>query len=267
MSANSVPAGRALDWVVEGSKALMVNPMMYVGMSLLVIISNFIPLVNMIVGLGLPIIQAGVLYALREQARGREVKFEYLFAGFTTEGKLVPLILLCLPALAAGVLIVVLMFIFLGGAIFGLAAGSQGNDVSTGASIFAGGSVIIGILLMIAVGVIVGAAMFFAVPRVMFDDVDPISALKESLSACLQNIGALLMLVAIGFGILIVCLIPILGWALALLLVCVGIAWSCSIQFQAYCDVFGDNAADPMLSAPYAPPSAPSPPSAPPPAP
>jgi hypothetical protein len=258
MSANSVPAGRALDWVVEGSKALMVNPMMFVGMSLLVIVANFIPVVNMVVGLGLPIIQAGVLYALREQAHGREVKFEYLFAGFTMEGKLVPLILLCIPALVAGILIVVVMFVFLGGAIFGLAAGSsQGGDVSTGASVFAGGSVIIGVLLMLAVGIAVGAAMFFAVPRVMFDGVDPIAALKESLAACLKNIPAMLMLIAIGFGILIVCLIPILGWALMLVLVCVGIVWSCSIQFQAYCDVFGDHAHDAVLSAPVTPPPAP----------
>jgi len=241
MSAQTVAPGRALDWVVEGSKALLVNPLLYAGMGLLVIVLNFIPLVNMIVGLAMPIFQAGVIYALHEQAQGREVKFEHLFRGFTTEGKLVPLILLCVPAIAAGVAIVAVLFIFMGGAIMGLLATSDGgNSISTGGSVLAGGSALIGILLTFIIAALVGMAMFFAVPRVMLDNIDPIEALKESFVASLQNWLALLLLVALGFGIVIVCLIPIIGWLLLLVLFIFGVCLGASIQYQAYRDVFAD---------------------------
>ena len=245
MSSQSVSAPRALDWFMQGSRALMGNPAMFLGMSLVVIVLQFVPLVNMIASLALPIFQAGILYALHEQREGREVRFEHLFAGFTTEGKLLPLIFLCIPSIVAGILIVVLLFVFFGSAIMGLIAGSEGGgQISTGSSVFAGTSAIIGIFAVLAVAVVLGAALMFAVPRVMLDNLEPIAAMKESINACLKNIPALLMLMLLGVGVLIFCLIPIVGWLLGFALMLIGVCWSTSIQHEAYLDVFAGSTLD-----------------------
>jgi hypothetical protein len=71
----------------------------------------------------------------------------------------------------------------------------------------------IGLIVVLAIY----AFQFFAIPRVMLDGVDPFAAMKESLAACLANIGAFLV-----FGVVftVICCvaamvliwIPIIGW-------------------------------------------------------
>ena len=105
--------------------------------------------------------------------------------------------------------------------------------------------------LTLVIGLAVFGLVFFAIPRVAFDDVEPITALKESLAASLANIVPLLVYIAIviAFGVVlaivfaILMFIPILGWLvgalLGLALVIVGLPWSAGISFYAYEDVFG----------------------------
>ena len=100
------------------------------------------------------------------------------------------------------------------------------------------------------------ALMMFAVPRVMFDSVEPFTAMKESLAASLANVGALLIYVIIMFvaaclGGVVLGLIPILG-PLVLMLALTMVAGGA--VYYAYKDVFG-GASAPIV--PPAPPPAP----------
>jgi uncharacterized membrane protein len=119
--------------------------------------------------------------------------------------------LLGVPALAAGVVMMILVGLTFGAAILGLAAG--GADSTAG---YAGLG--IGALVAMVVGcglaLVVAAIVVFAVPRVMLDGLDPAAAMKESFAASLSNVGALLV-----FGLLFV------GAAIALLVVSALFGW------------------------------------------
>ena len=49
------------------------------------------------------------------------------------------------------------------------------------------------ILIAVALMFVIYALQFFAVPRVMLDGVEPFAAMKESLNACLANVGAFIV--------------------------------------------------------------------------
>jgi hypothetical protein len=169
--------------------------------------------------------------------------------------------LLGLPSIAATLVLIVLMFLFLGGAILGAVAG--GSNAGAAALGGIGVSMLLVILLGIAIFFIAFTLIAFAVPRVMFDGVEPFAAMKESVSASFGNIGALLIFSLLLFGICVVGalinIIPILGQLAFLALVLVLLAVSWAGLYIAYRDLFG--AAEPaVIEAP--PPPAPPPPPA-----
>ena len=109
--------------------------------------------------------------------------------------------------------------------------------------------------LSLIIGLAVFGLVFFAVPRVAFDDIEPVAAMKESINASIANIVPLLVYFAIViafcivFGIVafVLLFIPILGWLLlgliGLALLIVGIPWGSGLAYAAYQDVFGRAAA------------------------
>ena len=104
---------------------------------------------------------------------------------------------------------------------FGLGALVSGGISAANGSSLGAGAIGGGVLLLVLIGLIVVLAIyafqFFAIPRVMLDGVEPFAAMKESLAACLANIGAFLV-----FGVVftVICCvaamvliwIPIIGW-------------------------------------------------------
>jgi uncharacterized membrane protein len=96
-------------------------------------------------------------------------------------------------------------------------------------------------LVAVAVLVAVYALQFFAIPRVMLDHAEPWEAMRDSLSACLANLGAFLLyavvlLVVTGVLFVVLAIIPLLGW-LALFTVLAAVT-ACA-QYLAYREVYG----------------------------
>jgi uncharacterized membrane protein len=151
--------------------------------------------------------------------------------------------------------------------VFGVGALVSGGLSAANGSSLGAGAIGGGIFMLMLIGVLVVLAIyafqFFAIPRVMFDGIEPFQAMKESFSACLANIGAFLV-----FGIVftVICFvaamvliwIPIIGW---IVMAGVGTVILGAALFVAWRQVYGGaaNAADtmPPPPAPQAPPPQP----------
>jgi hypothetical protein len=196
------------------------------------------------------------MLAAREQASGRQADFPQLFAAFQQPGKLGPMLALCLPGVAAGLLVMILAVIFLGSALLaaGVSSAADANALA-GLSLGAGGLVFAALAVLILLAAY--ALVFFAIPRVMLDQHQPVAAMQESLRACLANWAALLVFIAVMvlamlLASLLLGWIPLLG-PLAITVVLVPVV-STAIYIASR-EVFGDSSAGDADDVPPAPPS------------
>lgn len=217
MAFQRVPAGNGLQWLTEAVQIILKNPAAFGLMALIVGVISAVPLLGGLVLLLLgPALYGGIMFAAREQEAGRSAELPMLFQAFREEGKVGRMLMLCLPGVAAAVLISVLAGLLVGGALFG--AGVAGVSGSDGAALGVGlglGVLVLG-LVALALGLVAFALTFFATPRVMLEGADPVPAMKDSLQACLANLGAVLIyavVLLVGALVLLLLLswIPLLG--------------------------------------------------------
>jgi hypothetical protein len=242
MSFRKVEAGSGVNWLTEGFRIIMANPAAFLVMGLILAVVNFIPLLGgLVLTICGPALIGGIVYAAREQAEGSKAEIAHLFRAFQEPGKIGPMLLLCLPAIVGGAVLLICAFVFGIGALIGgglSAASSSSTSALVGG--LGGGAFV---LLLIAMGLmfLIYALQFFAVPRVMLDGVEPFAAMKESLSACLANVGAFLVFAIVLFVSFVVLaialmLVPILGW-LALVTVAT-VVYACA-EYVAWRQVYG----------------------------
>lgn len=222
MGYRAVDAGRGVGWLTDAVALVLRNPAVFLVMALIVAVIGAIPILGQLVLLVIgPALWGGFARGLAEQDAGRPANVGHLFAAFTEPGKIGPMLLLCLPSVAAILVCVVLAFLLVGGAMLslGFANTASGSGI---ANAFSGGA-LLGVLLMLVLGLAVYGLIVFAIPRVMLEGAEPIAAMKESLAASLANIVPLLiygLVTGLIFAVLLVFLvwIPILGllaWGLA----------------------------------------------------
>lgn len=256
MSFAKVEAGKGVTWLTEAVRLVMANPVAFLVMGLIVAVINLVPFLGglalMILG---PALLGGIVHAAREEAEGRKAEISHLFRAFQEPGRIGPMLLLCLPTIAGAVLLLICMFVFGLGALLGGLSGAA--DSATGLGALGGGLVVV-VLVGIALTFLIYALQFFAVPRVMLDGVEPFAAMKESLNACLANIGAFLVfcvVLGVAFFVLAIVLmiIPFLGW-LALTMAAT-VVFACG-EYLAWREVF---AGTPAASATIPPPPPPEP--------
>lgn len=242
----SVDISKGWDWLSRAGSLVMANPGAFAVIGLIVAVILMVPILG---GLAFaifgPTFYAGIMYAAREQDQGRKAEITHLFQGFQAEGKLPKLLVLCLPGIAAAVVLTVFAVILLGGALLGAIAGSAAESQGLALGALGVGGVIF-FLLAIVIGFFTYALTFFATPRVMFDDLEPFAAMKESFSAVIANIAAVIVFVVLVVVAAVVASV-ILGLVSAMLgsflvtLAAVPLV-STAIYF-AWVDVFGGQAA------------------------
>lgn len=264
MSYRTVEAGRGVAWLTEAVQLVMKAPAVFLVQALIVAVISVIPVLGQLAMLVLgPALLAGMVWSMREADQGREPQIPQLFEGFTREGRIGGLIALCLPAIAGGLLIFVLGFIFVGGALLGTALGG-GTDAA--AALGFGGGMLLFVATMLLVGLAIYSMIVFAIPRVMFEGAEPFDAMKQSIGASLANIVPLLVFSVIFFFaamivMLVLSIIPVLGTIVAYLAIHAALAGAVYI---AYKDVFGAGALVETVIVPPSPPPAETPPPAPP---
>ncbi|MCX7557490.1 BPSS1780 family membrane protein [Xanthomonadaceae bacterium JHOS43] len=245
MTIRTVPAGNGITWITEGVSLVLKNPGPFVLMGLVMAVAGIIPILGslalMILG---PALYGGIAYAAREQASDRPAQFDHIGQAFRQEGKLGPMLLLCLPGIICGVILGICVAIFAAIALAGAGvAAAADSPAALFASLGFGGLLLL--VVAMAMGLVAFALTFFAIPDVMFARNDAFAAMKDSVRASLSNIGAaLLYLVAILLAFfLMVMILSLISAILAQFLVAIVMAPVVSASmYLAWKDVYGDAA-------------------------
>lgn len=181
-----VDANRIFAWLQRGWLLFVAEPAQWLLMTLVLLVImlglSVIPFVGSLAAMLLtPVFVAGMLYVAQRVDDEQDPTFESMFAGFSQK----PVSLMILGALytAANLLIMLVLFLIVGGAIFGGAM--RGDIVGVGMAI---GSVLVAFVLSMILSIPVMMAMWFAPALVFFEDASPIDAVKASFSACWKNI-------------------------------------------------------------------------------
>jgi uncharacterized membrane protein len=243
MNFRKIDVSSGIHWLSGAVRLVLRNPVEFLVMGLIIAAINLVPVLGgLFLALCGPALSGGIVYAAREQDQGRKPEIVHLFRAFQEPGRITPMLMLCLPSLVGGFVILVFGFVFglsalIGG---GLSAAATDGSGAHWLAALGGGFLAFG-LVAVAVLVAVYALQFFAIPRVMLDHAEPWEAMRDSLSACLANLGAFLLyavvlLVVAGVLFVVLAIIPLLGW-LALFTVLAAVT-ACA-QYLAYREVYG----------------------------
>jgi hypothetical protein len=241
----NVAAERGIRWISDAAQLIRANPAPFLLMGLAIGVLAILPLLGALaLAVFGPALYAGIVFAASEQAAGRPADIQHLLRGFQQPGKLPRLVMLCLPGVAAGLLVAIVAVVVIGSAL--AAAGApppSGNQPLDLPELGAAGPLFV--LVAIVIAVVAYAAVFFAIPRVMLTDVDALTAIGDSLRACRANLGAFGLYVATM--IVVVLLVSavaslLLGWLSILLAQMVTMALTVPIfssaMYIAWRDVF-----------------------------
>lgn len=235
MNHQRVDAGAAGRWLQRGWNLFTQSVGLWMAQALLLgiilVALNLVPLLGGLLGaLLMPALFGGLVYGARQLERGNALEVGYLFQAFREPGRAGPMLMLGLVPLGAAVLTGVLAAgIMSGAAGTGMATGSGGM----GGGMMAGGGLVM-MLMSLLIGLVSGALLLFAIPRVMFGLDAPMAAIQASYRAVLDNIAAYIVLAVIYFVLAIVAAIPF-GLGFLVLMPVMGAA-----VYAAHADVFAD---------------------------
>lgn len=210
----SVPSGNAWQWIVDGFRLFQRNPGIWI--AILIVFAIIAIVLSKLGGVGslaltliMPVFTGGLMLGCDALMRGEPLQIAHLFAGF--RGKAGSLILVGVLTLAGWLVIVLIVGVVAGFSMFSaIMTGSlsSSNALATGAVAF-----LVSILLALGLSVPLGMAIWFAAPLVVFHELSPLDALKESFMGSLRNIVPFLIYGILAFVISILAAIPFgLGW-------------------------------------------------------
>jgi hypothetical protein len=225
----NVDPGAGINWLQAGWAAFKAGGALLIGMvfvTLLVLLFLFwIPWLGVLL---VPVVgtfcYAGMLKSLRGQATGREMQFDDLWSVFGDQDRMVHLAIVSLVPLLGSLLRAALEGGFIGGV-----AGAL-------------------------VSVLVMALVYFAVPLVLFRNMEAPLALKSSFDGVLANLPAVIVFWIACIVLMIIAILPAGLGLLVLVPVLLGAA------YEAYAEIYGDVELVPNQAAPPSPPEGPPPP-------
>jgi uncharacterized membrane protein len=230
----SVDSGRGVAWWSESWTLFMKNPGLWLVLGLIVVIGfvllNFIPLIGGLVAAVLAqVIVGGWVHSARKLDSGAATDVNDLLSVFKGD-KLSPLLVLGALAAAGSLVIGIIVVLMGGGAVVGMIAGAGMR--STGGMMASMAFGLLAILVGLALGFVLGMALWFAAPLVVFRGFGPVDAIKASWSASLANIFAFVVYGLIWIVAAMIASVPfMLGWLLLTPLTMLGI-------YCSYKDVF-----------------------------
>jgi hypothetical protein len=204
MEPRQVAAGQGWQWIVEGFGLFKKSPVIWVVLViilfLIAIALHFIPILGPLVFYILsPVFLGGVMMGCKAQQNSEELEIAHLFAGFKKNTN--ALIALGGIYLVGQIIILAVMFILGGSAIISL---MKGGEPDLAAMTAAMSGAILAVLVGLALYVPLAMALWFAPALAIFNNMQPVPALKSSFDACLKNIVPFLIY---GIAILVLALI------------------------------------------------------------
>ena len=220
MEPRQVAAGQGWQWIVEGfglfKKSPIIWVVLFIILLLIAIALHFIPILGpLVLYLLSPVFFGGLMVGCKAQQNGEELEIAHLFAGFKKNTN--SLIALGGVYLVGQIIILGVMFMLGGSAVFNLMKGGQPDIVAMTAAMR---SAMLAVLVALALYVPLAMALWFAPALTVFNDAQPVAALKTSFNACLKNIVPFLVygiilfvlsiIAAIPFGLGLLVLVPVI---------------------------------------------------------
>jgi len=208
---NSVSAGRGTAWISEGWSLFREAMGLWIGIAFtfiaILLALGFIPFLGQLANYFLgTVFAAGLMLGCRSLDQGEGLRFDHLFAGF--QKNLGQLLLVGLFYLAGFVIVMLVVFAILGGAVVGMFVGSMQPDLSMSTFFLA-------MLIAMGLSIPLMMAIWFAPALVALNDMPAFAAMKLSFRGCLRNILPFLVYGIVLFILAFVATIPIgLGWLL-----------------------------------------------------
>ncbi len=229
----TVPAGNAFEWLKQGWAIFMANPGIWVAISVIFFVIylglSIVPVIGQLAAhLLTPVLGAGWLLASQKVSNNGTLEIPDLFAGFKQNSQ--NLIMLGVLYMAAMLAIIAVAAVLGGGS---MASGMMmGNSAGVGMAL---GGMMLALMISLALSVPVVMAMWFAPALVVFNNMQPVPALKASFDACMKN-----MLVFLVYGLitLVLCFFAALPLGLGFLVLVPVLAGS---LYASYRDIFVAN--------------------------
>lgn len=234
MEPQHLQAGHGWLWIKQGYALFMKAPLLWMVLLMICFIAatglTAVPVVGEpLASLLLPAVLAGLMAGCRALEQGEELELAHLFGGFRRNTA--QLVTLGGVALVGQYLIFGAMMMVGGAALVGIMMSGQpveNPEVIRQAISGAGIAVLLGLTLFS----VLMMAMQFAPMLVYFNNVAPVEAMKLSLRAFVNNIGAMLVYGVTFMLLAILASIPMmLGWLVLMPIVFTSI-------YACYCDIF-----------------------------
>lgn len=198
MQTKKLDAGQGLSWYGCGWNLFRPYAAVWIlyGVILLVIMAVcfFIPLIGPLLFMLLfPMLAAGFYIGADNVQRSSAVELGMLFQGFNRADIRTPLLIL--GGLLLGLVIVASIIMMVFGVSTMWAMGSAGHGAGMGPQSFVSPAIGIGFLLGLVIQILIAMCLFFAVPLVVFDQLQPVEAVKTSFQAATTNILPFLVFV------------------------------------------------------------------------
>ena len=240
-------ASDGIDWLRSGCRVFMTAPGLWLVMAIVLffvfIALALIPFIGTLIAQVIgPALMGGALLAARDSGAGRAPDLGRLFEPLVDERNRGNILILGLLQLGgyifALVLGLVISLLLIGGTAIQTGTLWQPGDVSASAAAAMGAGVILALLIWVALGAVVAAVFFYAVPLVALGNAMPIDAIVNGVRGLLRNWRPLLVLGLIWTVLAILATLPLmLGW-----LVLGPVTWGA--WYASYTDIFEPPPAD-----------------------
>ncbi len=208
MYTRAVASGQGWQWVVNGFRLFRRSPFMWIPLTLVLallwLLSFAIPVIGPLVfNLLSPVFFAGLMLGCRALEQGEELELGHLFAGFRTRAS--ALVTIGGVHLVGSILIVGVFYVVADRASLS-AVLSGGGHVSREEGL----NIMLGVLMSLALYTPLLMVIWFAPLLVIFDDFNPVAAMRASFIACCKNIMPFVVYSLVLFALLLVA-IPLLA--------------------------------------------------------
>lgn len=226
----AVPSGHGWEWIVRSFNLFrqswglwILFVIVFLGASFVLSgAMQFIPLLGVLVQVAYsivyPILGGGILIACDAQAHGEALEARHFLAGFREHAK--PLALVGLLSLGCMLVVAVIA-----GIVTGVVFGVLGKGMHSNETIIL--ALVMFFLLLMALAVPVAMAIWFAPSLVVFQNMGPWQAMKESFRGCAKNVVPFLLYGIILTILGVVAMIPLgLGLLVLLPIIMISVYWS-----------------------------------------
>ena len=214
MEAKKVSVERGWGWIQDGWELFMKNPGVWVLMALIyaviMIVLSFVQLLGALaIGLLGTMLSGGMIYGAAKLDGGGTLEIGHLFQAFRDSSRTGPMLILGCISLVGNLLMAVLNKAFIAGPLMGAGMAGSGDVMQFGVA------ALLGLLLMLLVTAFLAVLLFYAIPLVMLENVEPFQAVKDGIMGCLRNWLPLLVL---GLILTLLTMLAMLPFGLGLLI-------------------------------------------------